>query len=113
VGTEVKNIFHIIHMLLSYFSPPTKVELISVKPESKRAAFIPSGVKSYFFYSHWNKNNPVKTTWGTMWQHQLQEYKTELDVDGINQLTDTLNKVNAIFRFTIILRLCFMLIKGY
>jgi hypothetical protein len=37
----------------------------------------------------------------------------ELDVDGINQLIDTLNNDNGILRFTIILSLCFMLIKGY
>jgi hypothetical protein len=52
-----------------------------------------------------------------MWQHcnniSCREYRTGLDVDGINQLIDTLENDSNVLRFTIILRLCLMLVKAY
>jgi hypothetical protein len=45
-----------------------------------------------------------------MWQHcnniSCWEYKTELTVDEINQLINTLSNDNDILRFTVILRSC-------
>jgi hypothetical protein len=50
-----------------------------------------------------------------MWQHcnniSFREYRTELDVDGIQQIDG--NNDKDVFRFTVTLRLRFMLIKGY
>jgi hypothetical protein len=51
-----------------------------------------------------------------MWQHcnnnSYREDRMELDVDGINQMSDTFNNDNDDFWFTILLRLCFTFIKG-
>jgi hypothetical protein len=49
----------------------------------------------------------------TILQYQLPGVQTEIYIGGINHLIDTLNNDNDIMRFTIILKLCFMLIKGY
>jgi hypothetical protein len=51
-----------------------------------------------------------------MWQHcnktNRREYKTELDVDGINQLIDKLNHDNDVLRDYVDKRLCALLVGG-